>query len=241
MKIRYKLAELRARVTGLGTAYIGQIIHNQTLDMWAMAERYATKYGIAPSTALTEMSRVEEYIAEEMAHGNRLCFKNFFVGLKMTGRFERANETYSHDDNPIHVVMTPKASLHEVTRSLEPVCETARTKPWISCVTHHRITGEAPTRMDVICLDGGLTTMNAYHCKVNPNRPDEGVWLTSADGEVRHLAAVELRKVTESTCDVVFPASDLPPGEYRIEIRSRGKDTNPLVITSRKIEVERVS
>jgi len=239
MKIRYKLAELKARVAGLGTSYIGQIIHNQTLDMWAMAERYASKYRMNTSVALSELSRVEEYIASEMSQGNRLCFKSFFVGLKMTGRFERANEIYSHDDNPIHVVMTPKKSLHKVTRSLEPFCETARTKPWISSVAHHRITGEEPTRLDVICLDGGLTTINAYHCKVNPKNSDEGVWLTSADGATRLLAAAEIRENTEATCDVVFPASDLPPGEYRIEIRSRGKDTNPLVVASRKIEVER--
>jgi len=236
MQIKYKLAELKARVSGLGTSYIGQIIHNDSLDTKAMAELYAKRYRVTPSTALFTLSSVAEFIATEMAEGKRLNFDNFSVGLKMSGRFSRANATYSHDSNPIRVVMTPKKSLHAVTRALEPICETDRTKPWIDSVGHHRVSGEPLTQLDVMCLDGGLTTMNAYHCKVNKSAEDEGVWLTSADGSTLLLKA-EIKENTEATCDVVFPASDLLPGTYRIEIRSRGKPANPLVTASRKVEV----
>jgi len=90
--------------------------------------------------------------------------------------------------------------------------------------------------MNVIRLNGGLTTMNAYHCKVNKEREDEGVWLTTLDGS-ELLLKDGIKENSEVTCDVVFPASDLPAGMYRIEIRSRGKPTNPLVSASRKVEV----
>jgi len=236
MQIRYKLAALKAPVPGLATSYIGQIIHNETLDTKAMAEEYAKRYRVTPSTALFTLSSVAEFIATEVAEGRRLNFDNFSVGLKMAGRFSKANGIYSHDENPIRVVMTPKKSLHAVTRALDPVCETNRTKPWIDSIGHQRVSGESFARLDVMCLDGGLTTMNAYHCKVNKSADDEGVWLTSADGSALLLKA-EIKENTEATCDVVFPVSGLLPGTYRIEIRSRGKPTNPLVVASRKVEV----
>jgi len=236
MTIKYRLAELKSKIIKKGTAYIGQIVHNASLDIDEMAERYADKYKLPLSTAKFNLGSTVEYIESEVAAGNRLNFSSFSVSLKMTGRFERANAVYSETENPIRVVMTPNKKLHAAAASLTPIDETARSKPWIDSVVHHQMKPDEYTLMNVIRLNGGLTTMNAYHCRVDTSREDEGVWLTSLDGQVLLLKA-EIKDNSEATCDVVFPASDLPAGEYRIEIRSRGTPTNPLVSASRKVEV----
>jgi len=207
MTVKYKLAELRSRIIAKGTSYIGQIIHNASLDMDGMVKRYAEKYKVSKATAQFNLSSTVEYIASEMAAGNRLNFSAFSVSLKMTGRFSRANATYSAKDNPIRVVMTPNKKLHAAAATLVPVDETVRTKPWIDSVVHQQMKPGEQTLMNVIRLNGGLMTMNAYHCKVDKSREDEGVWLTSLDGQVLLLKA-EIQENTEATCDVIFPASD---------------------------------
>jgi len=236
MTIKYKLAELNSSATKKGTSYIGQIVHNHTLDMAEMAKRYASKFHQTETAAQFNLSSVAEYIAYEMAEGNRLNFGPFSVGIKMCGRITEANTPYDRAKNPLKVTMTAGTALNAAANQLEPVCETTRTKPWISNIIHHH--GQEPTvaDYDIIRLDGNLITMNAYHCKVDQTREDEGVWLASADGKTLLLKA-EIRENTAATCDVVFRPADLLGGEYRIVIRSRGKPENPIVVASRKVTV----
>jgi len=236
MTIKYKLAELKSGIIKKGMTYIGQIIHNSSLDMNDMAKRYSVKYKVSESEAHFNLSSAAEYIKSEIEAGNKLNFGAFSVSLKMKGRFSYANSTYSAKENPIRVVMTPKADLNAAAAKLEPVDVTERTKPWIDSVVHHDMKPGEDRLVNVIRLNGGLTTMNAYNCKVNQACADEGVWLTTLNGS-ELLKATEIKANTRTTCDVVFPVSDLPAGEYRIEIRSRGNPTNPLVSATRKVEV----
>jgi len=235
MTVKYRLAELRSSVIKKGTSYIGQIVHNHTLDMDGMVRRYAEKYGLTTSQALFNLKSVTEYIESEIEEGNRLRFDRFSISLKMKGRFTSANAPYSAKDNPICVVMTPSPALQAAAAKLEPVCESVRSRPRISTILHHKMNPGEENLPGVIRLNGGLTTMNAYHCKVDQTREDEGVWLTSLDGQFLLKAAI--RENTEVTCDVVFPESSLPGGVYRVEIRSRGNPENPIVSAIRKVTV----
>ena len=61
------------------------------------------------------------------------------------------------------------------------------------------------------------------------------MWLTALDGTAPLKA--EIKANTLATCDVVFPASTLPPGEYFVLIKCRGGLGYPLVSTRKKVEV----
>jgi len=237
MNIRYTLSTLKNRLMGKQTAYIGQITHNRVLGMDEMSVRYAEKYHLTLPMARLQLECVDEFIESEIANGNRLNFKRFSVSLKMTGTFPRGNERYDASRNPIKVVMTPSAELNKAAARLAPVNETEKVNPRIDSVAHSTFAADKNFQYEHIRLDGGLTTMNAFYCKVDQTAEDEGVFLTALDGETPLLKAV-IKENTLCTCDVVFPKSDLPPGEYYIRIACRGGKDYPLVTTRKKVVVE---
>lgn len=236
MTISYTLASHRGKVAGKETAYIGQVIHNHTLDLDAMSKDYAAKRKISEEDARFQLSCVGSYIAEAVTRGNRLNFREFSVSLKMTGTFSRGNERYDAVKNPLKVVMTPSKVLQEAVRSLEPVNITEKLNPRIENIIHDTVKEGRVYLNDTIRLDGALTTMNASYCRVDRTVPDEGVFLTALDDETPLLQATVV-DVTMGTCDVRFPKSDLPAGEYYILIKSRSKKGLPLVSARRKVKV----
>lgn len=236
--IKYTLAPLKSNIAAKSTSYIGQIVHNALLGTGDVVERYAAKYGMSIWAAQCEVGRMVEFIESEVAQGNRLDFGSFAVSLKMTGTFAHANAPYSAKDNPVRVVMTPKKALHAAAAKLNPFDGSLDERPRIVSVFHQALKPEDGGEMNLIRLNGGLTTMNVMNCKVDASRADEGVWLASADGKERLLKAT-VRESTLATCDVVFPESDLPAGDYRVEICSRVRPTDPLASVSRKVVVRR--
>ena len=236
MTISYTLAPHKGKVAGVKTAYIGQVIHNRTLDLEEMSKDYAIRRRISEEEARFHLSCVGSYIAEAVAKGDRLNFREFSVALKMTGTFSRGNERYDAKKNPLKVVMTPSKVLQASVRSLEPVNDTEKMNPRIDNIIHDTVKEGRVYLNDTIRLDGALTTMNASYCKVDRSAPDEGVFLTALDDETPLLQATVV-DVTMGTCDVRFPKSDLPAGEYYILIKSRSKKNLPLVSTRRKVKV----
>ena len=236
MTISYTLAPHKGKVAGKETAYIGQVIHNHTLDLDAMSRDYAVKHKISEDEARYQLSCVGSYIVDAIKKGNKLNFKEFSVSLKMTGTFSRGNERYDPKKNPLKVVMTPSKVLQEAVRSLEPVNDTEMMNPKIENIIHDTVKEGRVYLEDTIRLDGELTTMNASYCKVDRSAPDEGVFLTALDDETPLLQATVV-ETTMGTCDVRFPKSDLPAGEYYIVIKSRSKQNLPLVSARRKVKV----
>ena len=111
MTISYTLAPHKGKVAGTETAYIGQVIHNHTLDVDAMSRDYAVKHKMSEDDARYQLSCVGSYIVDAIKKGNKLNFKEFSVSLKMTGTFSRGNERYDSAKNPLKVVMTPSKVL----------------------------------------------------------------------------------------------------------------------------------
>ena len=233
MNINYTLAELKNAHISETTAYTGHITHNRVLSIDDMANRYAERYHCSPQMARLTLDNLADYIRYEIGEGNRLNFDGFSVSLKMTGRFALGNEPYDKARNPIRVAMTPTKTLVDAATKLTPVNVTERVYPMIDSIAHETV--NPVDGYERIRLDGTLTTMNANNCKVNPTRQDEGVWLTALDGTV--LLKAEVRVNTRATCDVVFPASTLPTGEYFILIKCRGGQGYPLVSTRKKVTV----
>ena len=233
MNINYTLAELKNAHISETTAYTGHITHNRVLTIDDMAERYAERYHCSPQMARLTLDNLSDYIRYEIGEGNRLNFEGFSVALKMTGRFALGNDPYDKVRNPIRVAMTPTKPFVDATAKLTPVNVTERVYPAINSIAHETV--NPVDGYERIRLDGTLTTMNASNCKVDPTRPDEGVWLTALDGTA--LLKAEVRENTMATCDVVFPASTLPPGEYFVLIKCRGGLGYPLVSTRKKVEV----
>ena len=236
MTVSYTLAPHKGKVAGKGTAYIGQVIHNHTLDLDAMSRDYAIKHKISEDEARYQLSCVGSYIVDAMKKGDKLNFKEFSVSLKMTGTFSRGNERYDSTKNPLKVVMTPSKVLQEAARTLEPVNDTEMMNPKIENIIHDTVKEGRVYLEDTIRLDGELTTMNASYCKVDRLAADEGVFLTALDDETPLLQATVV-DTTMGTCDVRFPKSDLPAGEYYIVIKSRSKKNLPLVSARRKVKV----
>ena len=233
MNINYTLAELKNAHISEANAYTGHITHNRVLTIDDMAERYAERYHCSPQMARLTLDNLSDYIRYEIGEGNRLNFEGFSVALKMTGRFALGNEPYDKARNPIKVAMTPAKSLADAAAKLTPVNVTERVYPMIDSIAHETV--DPADGYERIRLDGTLTTMNASNCKVDPTRPDEGVWLTALDGTA--LLKAEVRENTSGTCDVVFPVSTLPSGEYFVLIKCRGGLGYPLVSTRKKVEV----
>ena len=233
MNINYTLAELKNAHISETTAYTGHITHNRVLTIDDMAERYADRYRCSPQMARLTLANLSDYIRYEIGEGNRLNFEGFSVALKMTGRFALGNEPYDRARNPIRVAMTPTKPLDDAAAKLTPVNVTERVYPMIDSIAHETV--NPVDGYERIRLDGTLTTMNANNCKVDPTRPDEGVWLTALDGTV--LLKAEVRENTRVTCDVVFPASTLPSGEYFVLIKCRGGQGYPLVSARKKVTV----
>ena len=236
MTVNYTLAENKGRALNGEVVYIGQLIHNGVLDMDAMSRDYAAKFNVSEATARFQLSCLGLFIAEEIQKGKKLNFNEFSVSLKMTGTFSRGNGRYDAQKNPIKVVMTPTKALQRAAATLEPVNVTEKTSPRIENVIHETVKEGRVYTLDTIRLDGELTTMNAYYCKVDKSAPDEGVFLTSLKDETPLLTATIVAN-TKATCDVRFPKSDLPAGEYYILIRSRGGKGLPLVVAKRKVKV----
>ena len=233
MNIRYTLAELKNAHISETTAYTGHITHNRVLTIDDMAERYAERYHCSPQMARLTLDNLSDYIRYEIGEGNRLNFEGFSVSLKMTGRFALGNEPYDKERNPIRIAMTPTKPLVDAAAKLTPVNVTERVYPMIDSIAHETV--NPADGYERIRLDGTLTTMNANNCMVDPTRPDEGVWLTALDGTV--LLKAEVRENSKVTCDVVFPASTLPTGEYFVLIKCRGGQGYPLVSTRKKVTV----
>lgn len=236
MTVNYTLSEIKGRAANGEVAYIGQLIHNGVLDMDAMSRDYAAKFHVSAAEARFQLSCLGLFLAEEIEKGKKLKFNEFSVSLKMTGTFSRGNERYDATKNPIKVVMTPTKVLQRAAATLVPVNITEKTNPRIESVVHETVKEGRAYTHDTIRLDGALTTMNAIYCKVDKSAPDEGVFLTSLKDETPLLTAtiVENSKVI---CDVRFPKSDLPAGEYYILIKSRGGKGLPLVVAKRKVKV----
>ena len=233
MNIRYTLAELKNAHISETTAYTGHITHNRVLTIDDMSKRYAERYRCSPQMARLTLDNLADYIRYEIGEGNRLNFEGFSVSLKMTGRFALGNEPYDKERNPIRVAMTPTKPLVDAAAKLTPVNVTARVCPIIESIAHETV--DPAGGYGRIRLDGTLTTMNATFCAVDPARSDEGVWLTALDGTA--LLRAEVRESTKVTCDVVFPASTILPGEYFVLIKCRGKQGYPLVSTRKKVTV----
>lgn len=236
MTINYTLFPMKGCLSGERTSYLGQIVHNDVLDLDGMSREYAEKFHLTESAARYQLSCLGEYIADAIERGRKLNFHEFSVSLKMTGTFQRGNDQYDAKKNPIKVVMTPSKVLQKAASSLNPINATEKMTPRIDNIIHDTVKEGRVYTLDTIRLDGELTTMNAYYCKIDKTAPDEGVFLTSLEDNTPLLTA-EVVENTMATCDVRFPKSDLPAGDYYILIATRGKKDFPLVTTRRKVKV----
>ena len=235
MTVNYTLSSLKNAHLSDTTSYIGQITHNRVLSADEICQRYAAKFNLPIATARLHLDCLIEYIASEVAVGNRMNFTGFTVSLKMSGRFPRGNERYNPNRNPVRVVLTPGKVLAEAVKSLTPVNATKCAHPKIDSVAHETL--DPQFGYEHIRLDGGLTTMNTVNCKVNLAASDEGVYLTALHDDTPLLKA-EVKANTAGTCDVVFPVSNLPSDDYYICINCRGDVNGPLVTARKKVHVE---
>lgn len=231
MNIKYTLALLRSKFLRTDASYTGHVTHNAVLNLDGMAREFALSKHISEADARYQLASVDDFIAAQVAAGNRLNFKNFSVSIKMVGTVERANAPYDPDKNPLQVSITPTAALKSVVATLTPINETDKAAPKIYEVQQNGVKS-----MCLIRQDGSQIVVNTSNCLIDKTAADEGVFLIDAKDET--LLRANILSNDHNTIRVAFPPSTLEPGSYRLLVKCRGGVGRPLVTTTRKVEVE---
>lgn len=230
MNIKYTLSLLRSKFLRAGASYTGHVTHNAVLDLDGMARALAATNHISEAEARYQLASVDDFIAAQVAAGNRLNFKNFSVSIKMGGTVERANAPYDPEKNPLHVSMTPSAALKAAVATLTPINETDKATPKI-----YEVMQEGAKDLCLIKQDGAPIVINVSNCRVDETAADEGVFLINSADEI--LLRAKILSIDFHTIRIAFPKSALAPGSYRLLVKCRGGIGRPLVTTTRKVEL----
>ena len=230
-EIKFVTTESKTRLTAGKTCYQGQLQHNNVLTQ-KETRRWFAKYCSEPESRTTRyIDALGEFIAQEIANGNRLDFGPFAVGLKLRGGFKSSNGEFDEKTNSISVEMTPGADIKKAVEALRPVNVTDDTRWHISSTLQR-----TPYQVyDQIVADGlRKFTVTGYIPAVNLAQPDEGVWLESDAGEKVLVATVEKSEFAYADCTL---DGSLERGDYWIVIQCRYRDEPNLVRCRRRIKV----
>lgn len=231
MNIKYTLALLRSKFLRANASYTGHVTHNAVLNLDGMAREFALSKHISEAEARYQLASVDDFIAAQVAAGNRLNFKNFSVSIKMGGTVERANAPYDPMKNPLQVSITPTDALKSAVATLMPINETDKAAPKI-----YEVQQDGAKSMYLIRQDGVPIAINVSNCLIDQTAADEGVFLIDAKDEI--LLRANILSNDFNTIRIVFPKSALEPGSYRLLVKCRGGAGRPLVTTTRKVEVK---
>ncbi len=192
---------------------VGTIIHNERLDMAAMAEELARTSQLGASTAHYYLSLVRDYILSSLAAGNRLDFGDFALELTFEGTLDGANAKFDPAKNSIGAALRLSKKAKARLATLKPQNATPVPEPEIASVV------DSATRAQDTVTQGAKILLAGKNLLVDPERDDEGVELRDeTTGET--LCTGEVLKSSMTTLDCVF-ASPLANGRYRLAVRTR--------------------
>ena len=230
-EIKFVTTESKTRLTAGKTCYQGQLQHNNVLTQKETRKWFADYCSEPESLTTRYVEALGEFIAQEIAKGNRLDFGPFSVGLKLRGGFKSSNGEFDEKTNSLSVEMTPGTDIKRAVEALRPINATDETR-WHIGSTLQRIPYEV---YDEISAEGlRRLTIAGYLPAVDCSKPDEGVWLENDAGEKVAVATVEKSDFGYSDCTL---EGALERGDYWIVVQSRYQKDPNLIRCRRRIKV----
>lgn len=213
------------------TCYQGHLHHNAVLSETETRKAFADYCYEPRSRTDRYIDALGEFIAQEIAHGNRLAFGPFDVSLKLLGGFKAANAPFDEKENAIGVCLLPEKDLKRAVLALKPINATDKTRWFIGSTFQH-----TPYEVyDQIVAEGlrGFTVAG-YLPVVHASEPDEGIWLEDDAGEKVAVATVEKSEFGYSKCTL---EGSLERGDYWIVAQCRYLKEPNLIRCRRRIKV----
>lgn len=211
--IKFKAVATSGRFAGGAKPCHGQIVHNESLGIDAMAGEFAQKAGIGVHEARMHISLFADYVMSALAEGKRMNFGGFELYLSMSGKIDGLNGKFDPSKNAITANIRERETLRAMLAELDPINVTEQgAGVAISSVLDERSKKENVLEAFAVCYASGGTFL------VDAQRDDEGVWLERDDGE--KVARAKVLQSTSTTLDFIFE-EPLPPGVYRLAVFTR--------------------
>jgi len=229
--IKFRTTETKSKLTAGKVCHQGKIIHNQTLTKEETAEAFAEYAKIHKAQATFFLDSLEEFIAKEIADGNRLEFGPFAASLSLRGGFPACNSQFDQDVNELAVELTPSRKIRKAVRELRPI-NVGHERDGIIFNTmllpdgpYDRMPADGERRLS--CVGTAI--------EVHPGATGEGVWIENDAGE-KLLEGADV-EAEFSLCQFTL-RGHINPGSYWVVICSRINQTGEFVQARRRITVE---
>lgn len=230
-EIKFTTTRSHNGLTAGKTCYQGHLQHNAVLSEKETRKRFAECCSQAPFETNKYIDALGTFIAREIAHGNRLNFGAFGVGLHMSGGFKSANAPFDEMRNAISVCLIPGKEIKAAVKALKPVNVTQDTR-WYLSGTLQRVPYQV---YDEIAAEGlRQFTVTGLIPPVHPSQPDEGVWLEDDTGKKIAVATVVSSNISHTDCTLDDP---IERGDYWIVIQCRYLGVPDLIRCRRRIRV----
>ena len=224
MSINYNLHEYRL---ANGSDYRARVKYRQTVNT---VELLAMMHARHPHLSQAEMRVVFEALTETLLplllDGNRVVTPMGTYGITIKGGFDAVTDRYVEGRNCFEMTIKPNPEMQEAfARQARPhKVEPAKPTPML----HEYVNVADPSAHDRL-LPGNMARLLGDKLKVNPNDPEQGIFLLAMKNGRRDVDQPPIRinqlgiNTDKELLFLVPP--DLPPGAYRVEVRARfGKD-----------------
>lgn len=188
---------------------------NEILEGRALAERFAQKLKVDTSEASYIIESLQEFVIEELQAGNRLDFELMSFLPRLSGTLP------TRDANPTDVGLVVKGHVKErpalrnaLKGRLIPINSTA--PEWGAVQS---VMDEPLKKFDQIVI-GHKIDLAGVNVQIDPDQPDEGVWLEDAKGNVVSRAEVSYSDAQVVDCYFHEPAA---PGKYTLVLANRAR------------------
>ena len=230
-EIEFTTTRIKGDLTAGKTCYQGHLQHNAVLSEKETRRRFAECCSQEPFETNKYIDALGTFIAREIAHGNRLNFGAFGVGLHMSGGFKGANDPFDEKRNAISVCLIPGKEIKAAVKALKPINVT-EDRRWHLSGTLQRVPYQV---YDEIVAEGRREfTVTGCIPPVHPSQPDEGVWLEDDAGEKIAVASVVSSGLSHTDCTL---EGSLERGNHWIVAQCRYLDEPSLIRCRRRIKV----
>ena len=154
---------------------------------------------------------VELILERELGEGHRVDLGWMTLTPKLKGALKSVDE--DPDPEKIDVSVSLSKSLRHTVRNLQLVNANKQ-----GGIILYELQEDGAKELNLLCESGRRIVLNGSGLALDPQNPDEGIWLESETGDVVARAAVS--RCDMATCNFSFSA--LPPdGQYVLVVSSR--------------------
>jgi len=228
--IKFVTSEATPKSAQGETCYQGQLRHNAVLSVEDTKREFADYCGEKESLTTRYVDAMTEFIAANIRKGNHIDFGGFTVGLKLGGGFKGANAPFDERFNNLKIKLTPSKKLKDALLALKPINVTV---PKRSYMNWFRQTSPFELHDQITCLGTRVIAVTGCLPPVNPESPDEGIWIEDDLGNRLLTGTAVKSEFARTDCEFTGP---LDRGLYWAVIQGRYGDDQAVIRAQRRIE-----